>query len=873
MSFPGQAWRRFMFLLRRGQMDRDLAEEMSQHAALKAKKNIASGMDPDEAEYAAQRQIGNVTRMMEESRQSWGFPALESVWQDIRYGGRSLRKSPGFTTVAMLTLALGIGASTAIFSIANTVLLRPLPVRDPLRLVNIHTVLSRWPDMRMGQTLLGLRDIEAQNHSFEAIVSIVPRTRTITGSGYPEQLITYEASSGYLTLLGFHPALGRDLLPQDEQRQNGDVVLLSYGLWQRKFLGDPTIIGNAVTLDKKRFTVVGILPASLALVEKVDALVPQVISPDMLVRGRGNYMTLAKLRPGVSLVMAQADLDSIAAVIARQYPEMEGDIHFPLAPVQKEARKRPELLGLVGAVGFLLLIACANVSNLVLSRGLRRQREIAVRASLGASRWRIVRQLVIESFLLALAGGIAGAMFAAAGVQLFRTLAPADFPRLAELRAEPALLVIAFALATLSGILFGMAPAMSAARSDLNRAIKDETAAASAPARMLSLRSILVVIEVALVLVMLTGSGLMVQSMVRLLSVDTGLRTDHVVIGELTLPNDRYSSEDSRGRFLRRLLESLQAQSQFSGVALNNTPILSGLQGSISFDPSSMGIDEEKTNFEARAVTPGFFATLGIRLQRGRVFSESDVKGSLPVVIINESLARRFFPGQDPIGKVLSFGPARENQYHIVGLVADTRDTSLDAGLRTQVYFSFLQQASEQVYVLVRSSLDPATAVSSVQRVVESVDKDLPLRKARTIETIISASVAQPRFRAWVISIFALAGLTLTSIGIYGVISYWVRQRTREIGIRLALGAPSRSLLGLVLRQALLHAVTGAIFGVIGSLFLMRLLASQLFEIKPGDPITLIGSALLMMIVALAASWIPARRATKVDPMIALRCE
>jgi putative ABC transport system permease protein len=862
-----------MFLLRRGQMDRDLAEEMRQHAALKAQKNIASGMDRNEAHYAAQRQIGNVTRQMEESRQSWGFPFLESVIQDIHYSLRGLRKSPGFTTVAMLTLALGIGASTAIFSIVNTVLLRPLPVRDPLRLVNIHTVMTRWPDMRMGQTLLDLRDIEAQNHSFEAMASIVPRARTITGSGYPEQLVTYEVSSGYLALLGFYPALGRDLLPQDEQRQNGDVALLSYELWQRKFLGDPKILGNAITLDKQRFTVVGVLPAGLALVEKIDALVPQIVTPDMLVRGWGNYLTLAKLSPGVSLAMAQSDLDSIAAGIARQYPEMEGDIHFPLAPVQKETKRRPEFLGLLGAVGFLLLIACANVSNLVLSRGLRRQREIAVRAALGASRRRIVRQLLIESSLLALAGGMAGAVFAAGGVQLFRILAPADFPRLAELRAEPDLMAIAFALAVFSGVLFGLAPAMSAARSNLNRAIRDETAAASAPSRILSLRSILVVTEVALALVLLTGSGLMVQSMVRLLNVDTGLLTDHVVTGELTLPKNRYSSEDARGAFLQRLLESLQAQSQFSGVALSNTPILSGLQGAISFEPSSMGINEEKTSFEARLVSPGFFGTLGIRLQRGRVFSEHDVKGSAPVVIINESLARRFFPGQDPIDKVLRFGPGRENQYHIVGLVADTRDTNLDAGLRTQVYFPLLQQASAQVYVLVRSPLDPATAVSSMQRVVESVDEDLPLRRTRTIETIISASVAQPRFRTWLLSIFAVAGLILTLIGIYGVISYSVRQRTREMGIRIALGAQSGSVLGLVLRQAVVLALTGAVCGVIASLLLMRLLASQLFEIKPGDPLTLIGAALLMMIVALAASWIPARRATKVDPMIALRYE
>ncbi|HEU4413899.1 MAG TPA: ABC transporter permease [Candidatus Angelobacter sp.] len=810
-----------------------------------------------------------MSRIGEVSR---GF--IESMAQDVRYGLRGLRKSPGFTTVAMLTLALGIGAATAIFSIVNTVLLRPLPVREPSRLVHITTVLPRWPEMVMGQTMTNLRDIKAQSHSFETIATILPRARTITGSGYPEQLATAEVSSGFLTLLGFHPALGRDFLPGDERRQNGDVVLLSDDLWRRKFAGDRQILGSVVKLDHQPFTVAGVLPTGLAYLAKIDALVPQ-IAPEHIERGMGNYETLARLRPGVSLSQAQADMDGIAAGIARQNPEMEAGIRFPLEPFQKAASKRPELLALLGAVGFLLLIACANVSNLVLSRGLRRQREIAVRAALGASRQRIVRQLLMESFLLALAGGMAGAVFAAGGVQLFRMLAPANFPRLAELRPEPALLLIAFVLSAVAGILFGLAPAMSTVRANLNPAIRDNAGAISAPGRMLSLRNILVVTEVALALVLLTGSGLMVQSMVRLLSVDTGLRIDHLVTGELTLPSGQYGSKDAQRIFVQRLLESLQGQAQFSGVALTNTPVLSGQLFNLKhFNPSLMGIDEEETNLEAITVTPGFFEMMGIRLQRGRFFSELDNKSASPVTIINESVARQFFPGQDPIGRSLKFSPDDPTQqYQIVGVVADTRDTSPGAGLRTQVYFSLLQEPWERVHVLARSSLDPVTAISSVQRVVEQVDKDMPLRRARTVEENIAATVAQPRFRTWLLSIFAIAGLTLTLIGIYGVISYSVRQRTKEMGIRIALGAQSGSLLGLVMRQAVVLSVTGAICGVIASLLLMRLMASQLFEIKPGDPATLIGAVLMMLLVALAASWIPARRATKVDPMIALRHE
>ena len=796
---------------------------------------------------------------------------IESVAQDVRYGLRGLLKSPGFTTVAMLTLALGIGASTAIFSIVNTVLLRPPPYRDSARLVRIFTVSSRWPELRMGQSIPNLRDIEAQSHSVETTVTYSAHARTLTGSGYPEQLTTLDVSSGFLTLLGFHPVLGRDFLPQDEQRQNGDVVLLSHELWERKFVADPNIVGKVIKLEQKPFTVAGVLPPNFAYVGKIDALLPQTVSSDQLMRSMWMYSTIAKLRPGVSFPMAQSNLDRVAADIARQYPHDEAGIRFPLEPIEQVTSRRPELLALLGAVGFLLLIACANVSNLVLSRGLRRQREIAVRAALGASRQRIVRQLLIESFLLALAGGMAGVVFAAVGVRVFRIMAPAGFPRLEVLQAEPAIMLIAFILSALAGILFGLAPAISTVRSDLNPAIRNDSAASTGPARMLSLRSILVVTEVALALVLLTGSALMVQSMVRLLSVDTGLRTDHLVTGELTLPKGQYDTEEAQLVFWQRLLESLQAQSQFSGVALTNTAVLSGRLGLKSFDPSVMGINEEKTNFEALTVSPGFFETLGIHLLRGRFFGRHDVKDSPLVAIINESAARRFFPGQDPIGRVLKFSPEPEDQYQIVGLVADTRDTSLDAGLRLQAYFSLLQEPSERVQVLVRSSLDPTIAVSSVQRIIGAVDKDLPLNKARTMEEIISASVAQPRFRTWLLSIFAFAGLTLTLIGIYGVISYSVRQRTKEMGIRIALGAQSGSLLRLILRQAIILAVIGAGCGVIGSLLLMRLLASQLFEIKPGDPLTLIGTVLMMMIVALAASWIPARRATKVNPITALR--
>jgi putative ABC transport system permease protein len=865
-----------MFLLRRGQMDRDLAEEMRQHAALKAEKNIAYGMAPDEAQHAAQRQIGNVTRQMEESRQSWGFPAVESVWQDIRYGLRGLRKSPGFTTIAMLTLALGIGASTAIFSIANTVLLRPLPYKDSSRLVHVWTVSSMFPEFTLGQSIPNLQDIEARSHSFETLATFEVRARNLTGSGEPEQLRTVEVSPSFLTLFGVHPIIGRDLRPEDEQRKDGDVVLLSYGLWQRRFGGDRSIIGRTIMLSQQPWTVAGVLPSGFSFPGNIDALVPRNIPPgNRTERQAWMYTALGKLRPGVSLAKAQSEMNGIAAALAHQYPQDATGIQFPLVTLQDDAtrRSKPQLLALLGAVGFLLLIACANVSNLVLSRGLRRQREIAVRAALGASRRRILRQLLIESLLLAMAGGVAGAGLAIAGVRLFRALAPAGFPRIEELRTEPVTLLIALIVSALAGILCGLAPALTITRGDLNLPIRDNSAASSAPVRLFSLRSFLVVAEVALALVLLTGSALMAQSMMRLLRVDTGLTTDHLLTGEMTLPKALYDSKDSQHLFLERLLQALQARRQFSGAVLTNSPLLTGSVTVTSFNPALLGSTEKKTTIEIRSVTPDYFSTLGIRIQRGRIFNERDTAGALSVALINEAMARRFFPGQDPLGKPLKFDADDKTPSQIVGVVADTRDSGLNAPPRLQAYFPLLQNPSERVYILVRSSLDPAAAIAEVQRTVWSVDKDLPLSKTRTMGEVISESVAEPRFRTWLVSIFAIAGLTLTLIGIYGVISYSVRQRTREMGIRIALGAQSGSLLGLVLRQAVVLTVTGAVIGIIGSLLLMRLLASQLFEIKPGDPVTLIGAVLLMMIVAVAASWVPARRATKVDPMIALRYE
>lgn len=872
-------FRKTIFFFSRKRMERELAEEMSFHAQLKAEKNLGKGMDAVEAHYAVRRQLGNVTVQQEESRRIWGFPRLESVFQDLRYGARGLRNSPGFTFVALLTLALGIGATTAIFSIVYAVVLRPLPYKDSKRIVNISTVSSMFPEFTLGQSIPNLNDIKSRAKSLETIATYQRTSLALTGVGEPEQISVAAVSSNFLDVFGVHPMLGRAFLPGDEQEKNGNLVLLGYRLWQKRFGSDPQIVGKSINLDQTPYTVVGVLPESaggfyLRGYGKADAIVPLVVPPDKAKNRTGwMYLAIAKLRPAVAIAKAQAEMDAIAGALAREYPKDASEIKFPVETIQEATvgGDKRQLMILLAAVGFLLLIACANVSNLVLSRGLQRQREIAVRAALGASRTRVARQLLLESLLLAVTGGAAGLGLAVWGIQAFHALAPADFPRLDELRLEPHIAFFAFMISVLAAIVFGLAPAISASRSDLSSTMKENSATVST--RQPFLRSALVVTEVALALVLLTGSALMVQSMVRTLRVDPGLRTDDMVTAEVTLSAARYPSEDAQLLFNKKLFDALRAQAQLTAVALSNNSILEHSISLISFDPATLGSTDKEVNLETRWVSPGFFSSMGVPLLRGREFSDQDEKGSTHVVVINQSMAQRFFPRQDAVGRSFKFSTHDKDTYQIIGIVADTRDIQLNAKPRPEIYFSDLQESSNEIKIMVRSSLDPGAVSDLLRNSLRSVDKDEPLRKVRTMTEVIASSIADHRFRTWLLSAFAGAGLILTLIGIYGVISYSVAQRTHEMGIRIALGARSGKMLLMVLGHALRLAALGAAIGLAGALLLTRVLANQLYEIKPSDPVTLIGAAIAMLLVSAGASYLPARRATRVDPMVALRCE
>jgi predicted permease len=875
MTWVRQTLRKLLFLLRRSQLDRDLAEEMRLHAELKARENVIKGMPVEEAHSAAKRQLGNLTQQREESRQHWGFPSLESILQDARYAVRGLRNSPGFSLVAITTLAMGIGATTAIFSVVNSVLLRPLPYKDSTRLVDLWTVTPMFPDFHMGQSILNLNDIGSRSHSFESIAAYQPSHAVLTGNGAPERLESAAVTANFFSLFSTHPVLGREMLSEDEQEKSGNVVWLSYRLWQRRYAGDQAIVGKKVSLQQGPYIVAGVMPDGFSYPEQTEIWKPLVTTAEQR-QNRQSWMffSIAKLRKNVTPHQAQSDLDHIAAQVAHDNPKEAEGIRFSLALLQSDAvakDSRNLLLMLLAAVGFLLLIACANVSNLILSRGIQRQREIAVRATLGATRLRILRQLLIESLMLSLAGGICGLAIATAGVRAFRLFAPQNFARIHEVGLSPSILISAFIIACFTAVVCGLAPALHASRPDLNLAIKENAKSGEGHGRF-SLRNVLAVTEVALALVLLTGAALMAQSIVHQLHVDAGFRTDHVLTAKLQLNLADYQKLDSQRLFIQKLLTALRAEKALGQFGISSYSLMES-SSNMSFDPQTLGLNEKPTNVQVRAVSAGFFETMGIRLLRGRFFTDRDGDGAPYSIVVNEAMAHRFFAGKDPVGRMLKIDSDSKDQYEIVGVVSDTRDVRPSLQARPQIYFSLLQDPARSLYFVIRSQGDTASLAPLLQRTVWSVNKDMPLTDIKTIEQVVSATVSEPKFHTWLLIAFAGVGLLLTLIGIYGVISYSVSRRTHEIGIRAALGAEPQTILLLVLNQGAKLAFAGAIIGLIGAWALMRFLSSQLYEIKPGDPLTLISTALLMLMVALGASYIPARRATRVDPITALRYE
>jgi len=805
---------------------------------------------------------------------------MNTVWQDLRYGLRMLAKYPVFTVVAILTLAFGIGANSALFSVVNAVLLRPLPYENSERLFKVNRVNAKKPGLGMRASPLNFLDMRSQNQSFEYLGGYTDTSKfNLSGGAEPERVPGAMVSDTLFPALGARPAMGRNFLPEEDRKGGPNVVILSHHLWSRRFGANPNVLGQTLTLDSRPCTVVGVMPRDFDFPTKETALwVPYgLIYED---GGRGNFFVdvIGRLKPSVTPEQAQIEMNDIAARLEQQYPEVNTDSRIALEPLHEHVTGKVRRLFLVlfGAVGLVLLIACVNVANLLLARGAGRASEIAIRSALGASRIRIVRQLLSESVLLALAGGLLGLLVAYWSVRALIAISPDDIPRVGEIGVDGYALGFTFVIAFLTGLLFGLAPALQASRSNWNEALKEGGRGATGGG---SLLRGLVVAEISLALALLVGAGLMARSFQRLLAVQPGFRTERILTFDVTLPWAKYDREKA-GEFFQQALERIAtlpgAQSAGATTALplsneNNARYFTS-EGRVGDSPSDYTLSNH------RLVSPGYLQTLGVPLIKGRHLSEQDLNAAASVVMINQAFARAFFAGQEPLGKRLKTGETADSPFPwmtVIGVVGDIKHASLEAEARPEIYRPFLRQidTERKMTFAVRTAQDPEALISAIRRQIQSLDSNQPIANVSAMERLFDRSVARRRFSLLLFGVFAITALILAAAGVYGVISYTVAQNTREIGVRVALGAQASDMLKLVIGQGMALTLIGVGIGLIVSFALTRLMASLLFGVSETDPLTFALAPLLLAGVALLACWIPARRATKVDPMIALRHE
>jgi putative ABC transport system permease protein len=797
---------------------------------------------------------------------------------DLRYAFRQLIKSPGFTAVTILTLALGIGACTAIFSVVNAVLLRPLDYPDPARLVVIReTQLPDFPEFSVSPP--NYLDWEKQTKSFENLAAYSGSRINLTGDGEPQQLIGVKATAHYFDVYGVKPALGRTFLPEEDAPGKSHVVVLSYPFWQRVFGGADDVLGRPVQLNGEPYTVIGVAPLGFGIASKVDAWMPMAFEPKETAndaRG-GHYLNVAgRLRPGVTLAQAEAELKVLAAQLATQYPDSNKGWGIFMMPLQDYSVRdvRTVLYTLLGAVGCVLLIACANIANLLLARATARHREISIRAALGASRARLVRQLLTESVLLALCGGLAGMLLARWGLDALLALAPANLPRVTDIHLDAGVLVFSLVLSVITGLVFGIAPAWLAARADVNEALKQGSRGSTEGGARGRLRSALVVIEVTFALMLLGGAGLLARSFMQLAHVDPGFTPENATVLRLSLPQKKYALPEQQTAFADALLERMKTLPGVQAAGLTHSmPLVSDyvLGFNIEGRPAIAPSDLPNTNYYA--VTPEYFRAMGIRLVRGRVFTAQDDAKAPRVAIINETLARQYFPNEDPIGKRINITNGPDTWREIIGIVGDIKQYGVDKATSNQSYEPFAQVPFSSLNVVIRTN-GPATALlGAIRPTVYAVDKDQPIGTIRPLEEIMADSIARQRFAMTLLTVFSLVALVIAAVGIYGVMAYSVVQRTGEFGIRMALGAQQRDVLHLVLAQGGKLVGLGLIIGLTATLAASRAMRSMLFNTSAQDPLTLASITLLLGAVALVACLLPASRATKVNPIEALRSE
>ncbi len=816
---------------------------------------------------------------------------MQTLWQDLRYGARMLMKNPGFTAAAVLTLALGIGGNAAIFSLVNSILLRPLSYREPERL---YTIWETIPKVRDRFPLLPVSarhfvEWREQTAFFEQIAVVASSVMNLTNAGEPERLGAARVSANFFSMVGVAPQLGRAFLEGEDTPQGQPVVVISDSLWRQRFNADLAVIGRPITLDGKGVTVVGVMPRHFPFPRgkqlhqfvnfeaRTDLWLPIVFTPDDLVElGSFNYAVIARLKNDATPEQAQAELSAIQSRIAERNPELQ-DLGAFLVPLQETlvGNIRQALTLMLAAVGFVLLIVCVNLANLMLARAPLRRREFAIRMALGATRGRLITQVLTESLMLALVGGGLGGLVALWGVEALATRIPVDLPRLEEVRVDGQALLFALLVSVVTGALFGLWPALRATRLELNETLKVGGRSLSKGAGSGRLSGALIVLEVGLSVSLLVGAGLLLRSFVRVMNVDRGFETENVLIADLNLPPTKYVEAANRREFYRRLLEQVDA---LTGVrasrVINATPL--SKEGSVTVITAE-GTPPvpilERPLVDRRRVSPGYFKAFAIPLRQGRIFEESDRQR--PVAVLSEKIARRLWPGEDPIGKRFREGDSKPPT-QVVGVVSDIRGSALEKDPSSTMYLPYWQGDDGDLAgmaLIVRTDVESQSMAGVLRAEIRKLDAEAPIAEMKTMERVVSESVSRRRFQVFLLSIFAGVAALLAAVGIYGVVSHSVTERTNEIGVRLALGAARRDVFGLVLKWGMIPALSGVAIGLVAALALTRVMASLLFGVSATDAVTFVLVSLLLAAIALLACYLPARRAMKVDPMVALRCD
>jgi putative ABC transport system permease protein len=882
----------FKQLFTRRRLYNDLSEEIRAHLDEKIEELVASGMPRKEATAAARREFGNVTLTEEASHQVWRWPSIEDFLMDIHYGLRMLRKNPGFTTVVVLTLAFGIGANTAIFSVTNSLLLRPLPYHDPDNLVMVWENSSVHPNPHNTVSPPNFLDWQSRNSVFSSMAFVFDERDNLTGNGDPQEVVVQDVSTNFFSLLGVNPILGPGFTPENGQPGHANVVILAFGLWKERFAADPAIVGKSLVLNGHPQTVVGIAPQNFQWFIKDGSLTgakPQMWSPFVFPQSFhdhtqiGRFMTVvARLQPGVTTSQAQTQMSAIAARLEQEYPDFDGHWGVNLVSLRDQVSGdlRPALLILFGAVAFVLLIACANVSSLLLARASSREREMAIRTAIGASRWRIARQLLLESLLLALLGGGIGVALAFWGTNALLAASPKNLLDLRYVSLDLRVLTFAVAAMLLAGLLFGFLPAYISSRSRISETLKEGGRGSSSALRRALARNAFVVAQLGLALVLLCGSGLLIRSFVRLIGVYPGFDSGHLLTFKVALPRSKYGTDQLRITFFQQLLARISTVPGVRSASMESFPPLTGLGAATGVhllsQPSLALSDLPVAN--VGVVGPDYFSTMSIPLRAGRFFNTQELAEEKHVTIINQSFADKYLHGVNPIGQkaaiyMKSDAESQRFPSEIIGVVGDVHQLGLDTAPEPTVYWPHPELVMSAMTILVRTSSDPLALVSTARGELQQLDPELPMAAVATMDQLLADSLSRSRFTMLLLGIFAAVALLLAAVGIYGLIAYSVTQRTQELGIRVALGAQRRDVLRLVLAQGTRLTLLGMAIGVFAALALSRLLATMLFGVSATDPLTYAAVAALLGFVALAACVIPARRATRVDPLVALRYE